>query len=82
MLECGFDFGDPDMEANDIAVSYRCMEKDGFGFRQTRYTSSCGNYPDLPACKLSIEEVPERDFTLRLDSKFCKKYHDASICQP
>ena len=82
MLECGYDLGYVDMGLNDIALSYRCMEKEGFDLRQTRYASSCDNYPYLPACKLSIKEVPVRDVTRRINSKFCMKYHDASICQP
>jgi len=83
MLECGWDLLDPPGSNNAAALVYRCMEKDGFElYRESRYDPNCTNYPEMPACHLRVEEVPSRDNELRLNSKFCKRYHYASICQP
>lgn len=83
MLECGWDLLDPPESNNAAALVYRCMEKDGFElFRESRYDPTCTNYPEMPACQLPKEEVPNRDPAHRLNSKFCKKHHAALICQP
>jgi len=84
MIECGYDLDNAaNLELNDVALSYRCMEKDGYEmFMVSRYDATCRNYPDLPACKLPIEEIPNRDPARRLNSKFCQKYRDSFICQP
>lgn len=87
MLECGYDFAEPPESINSAVVVYQCMEKDGFKRKKAdridlSFDSSCRNFPEIPECKLSIDEVPSRDSARRLNSKFCKKYQGASICQP
>ena len=87
MLECGYDLAEPPSDIENALLVRRCMEKSGFRRKAAdemdlSFDSSCKNYPDSPACKLPIEEVPNRDPARRLNSRFCQKYRNAFICQP
>ncbi|MFH2134013.1 MAG: hypothetical protein ABII81_02375 [Pseudomonadota bacterium] len=92
MLECGYSMGADRAVSDELRRNYekylkesvffyRCMEKDGF-----RYTSelgtACEEAPNLPECKLPIEQIPSRDIGRRLNGVYCTKFPTSELCKP
>lgn len=89
ILECGYSSpfgGEYPMDDNSIALSNRCMNKNGFiheGYLMKKYGKTfCEEYPQIPACRLPLDQVPDRHVVKRLNSPFCKEFPQATVCQP
>jgi len=89
MLECGYYSpfgGEYPMDQNSRALSNQCMIK--YGFSQTEYLklsggkTLCEDRPEIPACQLPLDQIPDRDVIKRLNSPFCKEFSQAMVCQP
>lgn len=89
-LECGYSnplgSSSVPMDDNSIAISSRCMNKNGFiNTDYLKYTNGktfCEKHPEIPACQLPLDQIPDRDVTKRLNSPFCKEFPQATVCQP
>lgn len=88
LLECGFPspFGEMvPMDRNWIVLSDRCMEKNGFVdanyLKLTHGKTYCEKHPEISACHLPLDQIPDRDVVKRLNSPFCKAYPNAEVCQ-
>jgi len=89
LLECGFEspFGDSTNDMNKVALLDRCMIKAGFIDKvYLDYTGGktwCEKHPNLPACNLPLSQIPDRNVSMRLNSKWCTKlYPQADACKP
>jgi hypothetical protein len=90
MLECGYEspLGDSRNDANNAVIMDRCMEKNGFSdewyLDYTHGKTFCEDYPTIPACFLPLDQIPDRNVTKRLNSKWCKHklYRTYPECQP
>ena len=88
LLECGYEspFGDSTNDMNKAALLGRCMEKAGFEDISYQNVSKnktfCQDYPTLPACNLPLSQIPDRNISMRLNSKWCAKYPQADACKP
>ena len=81
MLECGYpDWGATGESPGSVAEMERCMENSGFVY-SSRFGTFCKQQPNLSACQLNAV-IPERSVQRRLESRFCKKYPKADVCQP
>jgi hypothetical protein len=84
MLECGY----PTPFSADVSITtdeevakmQRCMEKSGF-IHKGNFGTFCQQYTALQACQFNAV-IPERSVQRRLESRFCKKYPKADVCQP
>jgi hypothetical protein len=89
LLECGFfsPFGGMGPEdINLLVLCSRCMNKNGFidaGYlKLTHGKTYCEKHPEIPACHLPLDQIPDRDVAKRLNSPFCKEFPQATVCQP
>ena len=81
ILECGWPSPDPKnseieragMTINDAELARLCMKRSGFRRLNPRdmAISSCGHYPDLPACQPDAQ-IPIPSVDRRLNSRYCK----------
>lgn len=89
-LECGYPnplgSSSVPMDDNSIALSSRCMTKNGFintdYLKYTHGKTFCEKHPEIPACHLPLDQIPDRSVAKRLNSQFCKEFPQATVCQP
>ena len=91
LLECGATdpFGDikafvpedRDEHLNLWVNANNCMRKDGFLEKPGLESSICSSFSYLPACQTN-PVISGRNSKRRLESKFCKTYQKADVCQP
>lgn len=89
IMECGYPGpfgGESPMDQNSLALSNRCMIKNGFiqtvYLELTHGKTFCEKHPEIPACHLPLDQIPDRDVAKRLNSPFCKEFPQATVCQP
>ncbi|MCL1860058.1 MAG: hypothetical protein FWG52_00790 [Proteobacteria bacterium] len=83
LLECGYEtpFSAGAQDINSLEIASRCMTKNGY-VSSSRYFPCRGpNGRNIPACQLPDSEIPDRDVSKRLNSKFCKQFPKAQVCQ-
>jgi len=84
LLECGgypspYDIGD--MAINDIVLADLCMVESGYAYnRKDKYRYCLGSGVALLACSPDAK-APKRDVKKRLESRFCRDYPQAEVCQ-
>lgn len=89
LLECGYSGpfgGELPTDQNSRALSNRCMNKNGFintGYLEVSHGKTvCEDHPEIPACHLPLDQIPDRSVAKRLNSPFCKEFPQATVCQP
>ena len=88
LLECGYPspIGGGPNDLNELALLDRCMEKAGFidfNYINAFGKTWCEQRPNLPACNLPLSQIPDRNISMRLNSKWCTKlYPQADACKP
>jgi hypothetical protein len=81
LLECGKEtpFSNGAQDINDVVIGTRCMMKNGYSGGYFPCDGPSGK--SIPACQLPDSEIPNRDVSKRLNSKFCKQFPKAQVCQ-
>ncbi|WP_039760415.1 hypothetical protein [Bartonella queenslandensis] len=89
LLECGMpslidlDSANDNRSLNQMATTDACMVQAGFQYKDKWAGTWCQNFKEenLSICR-SGAVIPKRSVEKRLDSPFCKRYKNASECQP
>ncbi|MDR2239546.1 MAG: hypothetical protein LBE33_03820 [Zoogloeaceae bacterium] len=83
LLECGYEtpFLNGRQNLNEVIIADRCMTKNGYIYLGSYDPCSYSYGKNLPGCWLPATEIPDRDISKRLNSKFCKEFPKAQVCQ-